>query len=109
MPSIFDLAVQIALSCTEYLTVHVVLRQILMSVLYPQHAPEEHAQTQGVPSRVSYVNLVSESLKMDSSVMVRLEAVFVQNVFFFMCTGVCAPPDLALIANKVAVEGKHAK
>lgn len=82
-----------------------------MSVLYPQHAPEEHAQTQRVPSHVSYVNLVSESLKMDNSVMVRLLAVFVQNVFF-LCAQVCArvtPPDLALIANKVAVEGKHAK
>lgn len=78
-----------------------------MSVRCPLHAPREHAQTQRVPSHVSSVSLVSESLRMDNSAMVRL--CLCRNVMFiYLNTGVCSfcsnMPDLALIPNKVAVE-----
>lgn len=75
------LAVVTVLSCSECLTLCVVPCQILMSVLCLLHAHGEHAQTQTVPSHVSYVSMVLESLRMDNSVMVRLLA--------FVCTGMC--------------------
>lgn len=83
----FFLTVETALSCSECLTVCVVPCQILMSAHCPLHAPGKHAQTQRVPSHASNVNLVSESLRMDNSVMVRLSAVFVQEcAFVCLCT-----------------------
>lgn len=87
----FFLAVETPLSCNKCLIVCVVSCQILMSVCCPLHAPKEHVQTQRVPSHVSSVNLVSESLRTDNSATVRLLAVFVQEcalLCLYTCTQV---------------------
>ena len=75
----FFLAVENSQSGRERLTVSFVSLQILTSVRCPTHAPWEHVLTQRVPSHVSSVNPVSESLRMDRSAMVRILAVFVQE------------------------------
>lgn len=74
----------------------IVSHQILMSVRCPPHAPREHVPTRRVPSRVSYVSLVLRCLRMDSSVKVRLSAVFVQKCAFVVpnrCVFVCSSPE----------------
>lgn len=78
----FFSAVDTVLSRSECLTVHVVPRQILMSACCQLRAPREYVQTRRVPSHASHVNPVTRSPRMDSSVMVRLLAVSIQDCAF---------------------------
>lgn len=84
----------------------IVSHQILMSVRCPPPAPREHAQTRRAPSRVSHVNLVLRCLRTDSSVKVRLLAVFVQECAFVVpnrCVCLCVwLPPLEITRNAAA-------
>lgn len=108
------------LSWDKCLIVCAVSHQILMSVCCPLHAAREHVQTQRVPSHVSSVSPVSESLRMDNSVTVRLLVVFLQEcgllylstfaqvsvVSSFIQTCRALPPNLTESRFRVTVPGE---
>lgn len=93
--------------------VRFVSHQMWMSVRCPPRAPRGRVQTRRVPSCVSHVSLVLRCLRMDSSVKVRLSAVFVQKWAFVVpnrCVFVWLPSlEIAHEGECAAVNGIRCK